>query len=376
MKTVLKGTTALALAGLMAAPAGAAEWDVRVGGYSEQYVAYVDNDFSSISGDFNGVDEKSDSEVWFLPSITLDNGIKIGVNIQLEGNTGGDQIDESFLFIKGSFGEVLLGSENSAGYKMTYSAPDVTFLNVNSGSLSFFVPFESSVGATDTFRRTLATTFVENVGNNDAQRFTYFTPRFAGFQVGASYARDSLQDTNLQINTDNPPGGNASLAVSDIVDIGANYVQSFGDFDVAASGRWGTATRQGAADPDIWSAGINLGFAGFKIGGSYAEQNDAGLVNGEAYDAGISYETGPWGFSFTYFHGENVGNGDTVGGVFTAESGDEEIDEFLLGVAYTLAKGVVLNGYGAYLDFEDANGGTVDGSIESFVVGTAIRVDF
>jgi hypothetical protein len=382
MKKFLMGSTAVALAGLAASPASSAEWDVKVGGYMEQYLGYVDNDIDGEDGsDRDGIDSKQDAEIWFLPSITLDNGIKIGVNIQLEGNTGGDQIDESFLFIKGSFGEVILGNENSAGYKMTYSAPDVTFLNVNSGSLSFFVPFSGNVGGaqrgSDTFRRTLQTTFIENVGNNDAARFTYFTPRFAGFQVGASYARDSLQDTNLQIDRDNPPGGNASLAVSDIFDVGANYVQTFGDFDVAVSGRWGTARRPGAADPDIWSAGLNLGYAGFKIGGSYAEQNDADQVNGEAYDLGASYETGPWGFSVTWFHGENKDNENFS--LAASSNPDEEMDQYLLGVSYTVAKGVVLNGYAAYLDFDEdvSDGGVGNGDdIEAYVIGTGIIVRF
>ena len=35
MKTVLKGSTELALAGLLASPAAAAEWEVRVGGFME-----------------------------------------------------------------------------------------------------------------------------------------------------------------------------------------------------------------------------------------------------------------------------------------------------------------------------------------------------
>ncbi len=98
-----------------------------------------------VSDDYDGIDSKQDSEIHFLPSITLDNGLKIGANVQLEGFQGGDQIDESFLFIDGSFGRVLLGSENSAGYLMHYGAPDVTFLNVNSGSLTAFVPFSGSV---------------------------------------------------------------------------------------------------------------------------------------------------------------------------------------------------------------------------------------
>ena len=35
--------------------------------------------------DFDGVDVSTNTEIFFLPSITLDNGIKIGANIQLEG---------------------------------------------------------------------------------------------------------------------------------------------------------------------------------------------------------------------------------------------------------------------------------------------------
>ncbi len=107
MKKVLLGTTAIAMAGAMALPASAAEWNMRVGGYMEQYVGYADIDIDGVSGgagSLNGIDSKQDAEIWFIPSITLDNGIKFGANIQLEGNTGGDQIDESFLFIKGSFG--------------------------------------------------------------------------------------------------------------------------------------------------------------------------------------------------------------------------------------------------------------------------------
>ncbi len=102
MKKVLLGTSAIALAGAFATSATAAEWNVRVGGYMEQYVAYGSSD-QNISGDYDGIDSKSDAEVFFAPSITLDNGLKIGANIQLEaaGYLGtSDTIDESFVFIK------------------------------------------------------------------------------------------------------------------------------------------------------------------------------------------------------------------------------------------------------------------------------------
>src|SRR5690606_18114063 len=127
MKKVLLGTSAIALAGAFATTANAVEWEVRVGGYMESYAAYASSSVDSIAGEgFDGIDAKNESQIQFIPSITLDNGIKIGATVELEGLTDGDQIDESYLFIDGSFGRVLIGDENSAGYLMTYGAPDVT----------------------------------------------------------------------------------------------------------------------------------------------------------------------------------------------------------------------------------------------------------
>jgi hypothetical protein len=385
MKKVLLGTSALALAGAFASPAASAEWNMRVGGYMEQYVAYADSD-ANFAGDFDGIDSKQDAEIWFLPSITLDNGIKFGANVQLEALTNSDQIDEAFMFIKGSFGEVLLGSENSAGYKMPYAAPDVTFINVNSGSTASFIPWSGGGAGSDLFRGTLGSTYLENARNNDAQRFTYFTPRFSGLQVGASYARDGLQDTNAQIDVDAPG------TLNDIVDFGANYVNSFGGFDIAVSGRWGFADIEGQSDDaTVWATGLNLGFSGVTVGGSYGQQRGTkGLnMNGEVYDAGISYTTGPWGFSFTYLHGENQGNpeGGKSAGVDSdgvpfkaiaakAETGDEEVDQFLIGISYDLAKGVNIGGFGAYVDFDDADGGTGDNSVDGFIIGGGVKIKF
>lgn len=369
MRKHLLRTSAIALVVTNAFAARAAEWEVTVGGYMEQYLAFASSDAAD-GGDYDGIDSKQDAEIHFTPSITLDNGLKIGADIQLEGATGGDQIDESSLFIDGAFGRVLLGSEASAGYLMFYAAPDVTFLNVNSGSTTAFIPYSGSTVGADVFLGTLGTTYLENVLNDNAQRFTYFSPRFAGVQLGVSYARDTLQDTNAQINTDGE--------VHDLFDIGANYVQTFGDFNIALAGRWGTAAAPGP-DPDIWGLGLNLGYGGFTVGGSYAKQNDAGAQDGSAYDAGISYYTGPWGFSVTYFHGKNVDDENPT----NPFGNDETLKQYLVGVSYVLADGVTLNGFGAYVDFEEDNGdagGNVAAApgddVDGFIIGTGIKVEF
>ena len=423
MKKVLLGTSAIALAGAFATSATAAEWDVRVGGYMKQYVAYGSSD-QAIEGDFNGVDSKSDAEIFFAPSITLENGLKIGANIQLEagGYLGtSDTIDEQYMFIKGAFGEILLGSENSAGYKMSYGAPDVSLVGHNSSSLSNFMPF---TGASGVFRGVLGSTYLENARNNDSNRFSYFSPRFSGFQVGVSYARDGRQDSNAQVDSDGE--------LHDLFDVAANYVNSFDDFNVVLSGRYGTASK-GDNDPDVWGVGMNLGFSGVTLGGSYAKQNDAGANDGESYDVGISYNTGPWGFSIAYLHGESVGNGAPIEGaraeftdavafvaatdgteaadvvyqadgttvatprvlnvdptdevpaadafftpaVLAATVGDETLEQYVVGVSYAMAKGVSLHAYGAYVDFSDAPG-EMDGEtdFDGWVIGTGIKISF
>ena len=363
MKKALLGTSAIALAGVMAAPASAAEWDVRVGGYYNAMVAYASTDGNGVAGsDFDGLDVSTNTEIFFLPSITLDNGIKIGANIQLEGETNGDTIDESYVQIKGSFGEVLIGSENSAGYKMHYAAPNAAIISLNSPSTGDYIAW--SAGRDSVFRGTLGATYLEVQGNNDAKRITYFTPRFSGFQLGVSYAHDGNQDN---FGPTNIAGGSGNLA--HIFDIGANYVQSFGAINVAISGRYGIGQSNVAAGPDtptIYSFGVNLGYAGFTIGGSWAESNEhnAGVDDGIAYDFGMSYATGPWTFSVTYFHGENGEAGGT----------SDEQDTFGAAVDYKLAKGVRLNLFGAYVDLDAAEGAA--GDRDGWVIGTGIGLSF
>ena len=376
MKKVLLGTSAIALAGAFATPAAAVEWDVNVGGFSSQHVAVAAGvEVDNVSGeDFDGVDVLSNTEIIFNPSITLDNGLQFGAQVQLEGNSSGDQIDESFIFIDGSFGEINIGSENSAGYKMTYAAPNVTAMPINSGSISAYIPFSgggtSINGLGNIFRGAKGSSFIEVGRNNDAQRITYYSPRFAGFQVGASYARDGNQDSSLA--GDNTDGAE----FSDIFDVGANYVNSFGGFDVAVSGRYGIADSDVHDDnPQAFAAGVNLGFSGFTVGYAFAENNNSGDIDAQGHSAGISYETGPWGVSATYYLGEGVDSENQ----FAATNNDEEFQAFLVGGSYALAQGVGLSVYGAYVEADedrDDSGALGGDDIEGFVIGTAVSLSF
>ena len=388
MRKVLLGTTAIVATGLVAGAANA-QWDVSVGGFHNQWFGYGHNrDLFNVQS----FDQWSNSEIIFQGSNTLDNGLTFGFQVQLEANTVGDTIDESYLFVSSpEYGRLLLGSENSAGYLMTISAPNVG-LPVNSGSQTQHVV--NATGGT-VFRSAFGATTLEPAGDNDGQKITYVTPRVSGFQLGVSYLPD-VDPTGGDVNglTVDNAIGNYNQGVS----VGANFVESFGPVDVGVSGGffWAEAPAGGTVidsyglqngtggegiarslgeDFLAWSAGAEVSWAGVTVGGSYAsiEQGRIGVTNagavngaggnspvgvtsteGEGWDVGIAHETGPWGFSFTYFQGLEEG---------ILNIADNRFHQSMVGnVAYQLAPGVTLIGAIGYSEF-DAEGDFRGGGI-------------
>lgn len=385
-KGFLLGTTALVAAGMFAGTAQAAEpIQVRVGGFMNQWFGFQTNDDDRatssnglLQGDVQDFEQWSNSEIIFSGKTTLDNGIEVGFQVQLEANTGGDTIDESFAFVEGNFGRFLIGSENDAGYLMTVAAPNVG-LPLNSGSHYQHI-INPTTGNSAGFRSTFGSTFITPAGDNDGQKITYFTPRFSGFQFGVSYLPDI-----------DPTGGDRNSLTNEQSDytngfsVGINYTNSFEGFDLAFSGGYFFAGSPEEAvdvlgndidDFEAFSVGANIGFGGFTLGGSYADITEGRFIGGNgannttegnAYDVGISYETGALGFSLTYLHGEEESD--------ITISGEDEQDAFTGAVSYALGPGVRVIGQAGYADFE----GEVDGDSDDndgFFVTTGLALSF
>jgi len=389
MRNTFLCTTALVLASGVSASAmdmggkdvEAGSLSLGVGGYFEVLAGFANVGGPTVVGqDLDGLDFKQDVEIHFSPTMTLDNGLTIGAHVELEGSSGTpDTIDEAYMTLSGNFGKFILGSENSVGYKMTVAAPDVTHINVNSGSTTAFIPFSGTAGTagvsvgSDIFRGTLGTTYLENRRNNDAQRISYFSPDFSGFSFGVSYARDGAQDSNGQLD--------CNAITCDFIDLAVAYSGSLGGgVDVALSGRWGTASAPaGALDPEVWGVGANVSFGNITIGGSYAEQKDTGAnaQDGESYDFGIAFANGPWSYSLTYFHGENDDNENYI--AIGAANPTEELDQILLGATYRFNSNFAMGGYIADVDFDeqvsDGGAGTGD-DVDGTIVGISMRLDF
>jgi outer membrane protein OmpU len=382
MKKHLLGTTALVAAGMFAMVDTAAAQtkvqpiQVSVGGYWAEYVSYTNQDdrgtvVGGSSGELIQFDQWSDKEIHFNGRTTLDNGLTIGFRAEMEANTEADQIDESFMFVEGRFGRMELGAINNVQYRMAYKAPEAqTRPWSNEGNI--FNVMANPTG-TATFDTMLGTT-VSRFHDNDSEKINYYTPRFEGFQLGLSYIPDSSQDRN-----GSPP--TASVAYSRGWAVAANFVRTFGAFDVAAYAgymQWqGPELAVGSApDPDQWNVGLQLGFAGFKVGGSYGQISDgrtgaagtagvasaagtgAGLIDGRAFDLGVMYTFGPAAISLNYFDGEND-EGTCVGGTCTG-SGEDTFQMISLGGKYTLGPGVSLEANIFHAELEGAAAGSAD----------------
>jgi hypothetical protein len=302
-----------------------------VGGYYQAFAVFrvqsdVDNEgVGAVQSTFGNDEEirhteiQQEGEIQFTGSTTLDNGITVGVNVQLEAYAKSDQIDEHFVFFSGNFGRLVIGAENSAAYLMHYGAPGaVPGHGLDSPNL--FTMVASAGNAAAGASSPVATPV--NI-TSDANKLTYFTPRFSpGFQFGVSYTPDT---------TDVSRNGTGATVVSDtedvgqenIIEVGVNFVRAFGDVDLAWSIGYGhgfvegngtapgvsCGTQNGAptalvcvTDPDnqqgqdAISTGFQIGIGGWKVGGAFLYDDQGQERNNERYQSvlGVTYGAGPW----------------------------------------------------------------------------------
>ena len=113
----------------------------------------------------------SDAEVHFLGSTVLDNGLEVGVQIELEGEDQfTDQVDEAYVW----FG----GSSNFSAF-----SPNQWAANTG-GLMSAFAGFGDNSICTGVD------------GTTDAQKIIYTSPVLGGFQLTASYTPNGGDETH------------------------------------------------------------------------------------------------------------------------------------------------------------------------------------
>ena len=341
MKRTLMLTSALAFAGAVAtAPASAADMmSVGVSGYMEQWVGMTDLSDSSDATVEGGVSQWSDSEIFFKGKLESDSGLTFSVKVELEGNSTGDTIDESQLTISGSFGQIVLGTEDHPAALMHYGNQDVGVGYCGDSGWAGVTGCSRNGGM--------------GLGTNgwivggDEQKIAYYTPRVNGIQVGLAYIPDhNSEDANrLPVNGNDEDGFSAAV----------NMQQNLGDASVAVSaGHYQVATM---VDDQTWSNfGLRVGFGAFGFNVAYAEHEDGDgddTDNGDynLTSAGAKYSDGPMAVSLHHMLGD-------------ADNG-EEASATMLSLSYKLAPGVA-----SKTSIISGEQGTREGT--AFVTGIAI----
>ncbi len=468
MKKLLCSAALAGLVAVAAAPAMAqgdqSALKLDLGGYFRGYVAAVDND-TRAGFDERNVDILRDTEVHFTGETTLDNGLTVGVHVESTADREGMTIDESYMYTSGSWGRVNFGSEDGAAYLLQIAAPSADS-NVDGirqyirGTNYFISPFNNTVvpGTAGTIANlfsaggsivniaefsTAASTIADENGgagtfggwgtNNgaflkedyaqDATRFadklTYLSPVFNGFQAGVSYTPDVAGNSD---GTTGPAGfgyTSSSFGVNydDVInafgsawELAARYEGQFDRFGLTLGAGYtrielederpgvvagspaalagfsvGTVRNAFTDDRDLWNVGTTVTFGGFTFGGLYSEDSRGDIAQDDGATAasytsdsesqtwvlGVDYTTGPWKVGASYLNREvaNMGLNYNAAGAFTGYS-DLETDKYAAGVTYTYGPGMTFRGSVHHVQHEV---GAVDMDGTSFLLGTQVN---
>ncbi len=318
----------LVAGGAMAAEKKMMKPSISVNGYFTAHLSGILDENVDLNAP--AVDLRSDSEVHFNGSATLDNGLKIKVRWELEGNShtsggkpspanGNDQLDEVWVSVSGSFGSVILGATDNAAVKMLTGMTGAWATNVGQNfqfNSHQWIPSAAGSGG-GKFHVLQDARIREHGGGGDSEKVTYLSPKFGGFQVGVSYTPYADQDYHVTHNIDDSRHDGLTGA--------ASYTSKLGDVGIAIGA--GVNAMQGAKgqeDLNEWLVAGRLDFGGgFRVAvahqGTTSGVGGGGIdLEGSVTEAGVRYVMGPNAFSLVGSYGEFANNGDMYSAVKAA----------------------------------------------------------
>jgi len=416
MKKILLGTTTLiGAAGLFAGAALAETPKVTVGCYLNSEVGYVSDDMDNApTATQNGVSERhqafrNDTQVDFKIDGKSDNGLGYGGEVDLLADTSNDvqgrgvNASKTFIYLDGMWGRFELGSNVGADGTMKVDAATIARATGGiNGDWSYFANANDQFLAMAALPLSYGTVgkvagggasnnFTGNHTEENLNKITYYTPRFAGFQVGLSYLPDQVnrgQGTSaLAIPAPAGPdrtNKNNGLA-QNIFTGGVNYDNKFGDIGLtlAATGEYGNSQASAYENLRAWNAGAKTSWMGFSLAGSYGNWGKSNTLKASNakdtwyWDIGAGYEYGPFGASVTYLNstfGCGTALAATGASADCASAGKNKFNDVSVGVDYKLAPG--LTPY-AELTWYDQNSALATGANDNKgyvgIVGTQLN---
>lgn len=389
MKKILLGTTGLIGAALLSAAANAETPKVTLGGFADFQAGYTSDDRDTGLRD---TAFRNDNEISIRVDGKTDGGLGYGAVIDLEADTTADANGEgtnasrTFTYLEGSWGRAEMGDNKSVAETMRVDAGSIAVATGGiNGDWTYFT--NGQAGGAGTLNGSGGTGFITTSGlpsehgsrlalNDEtfynATKLNYYSPKFSGFQIGASYTPD-LQSKGQTINKiNNAPG---AFAYGDVIDLGLSYEHQFENtLKLGAAFTYEHADADSGAgnfnDIGAYTIGANLGYMGWSVAASYGDWDDAGdlaaapSLESDYYTLGAAYETGPFGLSATYLK-------STVEQTATTEN---EFTNFVVGADYKLAPGLTPYAEVSFYEFDQAGtgAGVYDNDGTTFLLGTQV----
>jgi len=319
MKKALIGTSALIAVGLLTAQGALAADKISLGisGNYRVMGGIVNQDDGATQSVANARDHGigADGKINFRGSTTLDNGIEVGVQIELEAQNTAERIDEQYMWIENTdvWGRLEFGDRDGAGNKMNVLAPFVHGRAIV-GLQVIMLASAPGAGGGNAFGGTNGAAVPVAVPglSGDSTKLTYYTPKFSGAQLGVSYTPQS--DENLGSGFGSAIGGtdNTATDLSEIIELGANWSGSMGDASVRVSASMNSAegeapTGTNVNDRDSWSAAFSVSMNGFAFGAQYQNDETGGGAASTTVQRddittrlGLTYASGAWTYGVEY----------------------------------------------------------------------------
>jgi outer membrane protein OmpU len=350
---MLSGSKALRIALLAGAAVAVpvygaqAQLTVSLGGFTTFRAATYDSDTpGATSREF-----QNETEIHIRADGKADNGLLYGAKIELENEASGGGIvtDEASVYAGGAWGRITLGDDDGAGDELFVYAPVVGNGQIDEDWFDFAGPgidTDDLLSPTDT---------------SDATKITYLSPVLGGLQAGVSYTPQSNDEDQSVVGFKAvDPDADENL-YKDLVEAGISYTREFAGVSLVLAGAYvhGDAKEGSTAqDFDAWGVGTQIGWRGFKLGGSYNDNGDSQIETEEpgtkSWNVGLAYEADDWGVAAQYQKVDVTGR---------------DINIYAVGAEYQIAQGLT---FGPEVIFFDDDPDVGDG----YVALATLNLDF
>ncbi|NYZ13110.1 porin [Azospirillum sp. RWY-5-1] len=361
---LLAGCAALAFASLTGTAAAQSKFQVLIGGDAYFQAGYMDDE--NTGENLRDTEFSNRFRLNVIPSAKADNGLEYGGRIRIRATNSNRSLDydRAYIFVQGGFGQVRLGTQEGASSEWGIIGP-VGDWGTFGGPDGFWMDFVADINDLPVQAQGDLRTYTSQTRSSSV---LYQSPTFAGLSLAASFTPVVGNNGASVARTEITGDSDRTLNFKNVYEVGLVYSGEFSGATVEGSAFYsGGEARDGAVgvgfeDLSSVQAGLQVGYAGFKVGGSYSWAGDSGyekslgVVSTEdtyTWIAAAQYQFGAFTVGGSYTYSQDPGS--------TFITGKRDLDLWQAGLTYLVSPGLTVGLEYTHYDVDNKEiGGTPD----------------